>query len=137
MEMDKELFNVFAVFKGMGLPVEQIKPIAEHYDSVDEVGLTNKITSIKSFKGLTTPSKINENGKYVPDFSSRYFTADFPFGLEIMIEFAQITNVHCPNMIMVDKWYRTVSGDKTPGFKMSYYGIKTIEDLANIYLFEY
>ena len=32
--------------------------------------------------------KINKFGKYEPDFSSRYFTEDFPYGMRFIVETA-------------------------------------------------
>lgn len=131
--MDEELFAIFDSLKRNGIYVEQIKPIVKHYESLDEIGLTNKILSINSLKGLTTPSIKNENGNFIPDFSSRYFSADFPYGLEIIIEFAKITNTACPNMQLVDNWYRFASNNPDKGFTMIDNGIKTIDDLLDIY----
>lgn len=131
--MDKELFAIFAKLEQYGLPVKQINPILVHYESKDEQGLMNKICSIKAFKGLTTPSIKKENGKYIPDFNSRYFTADFPYGLEILLGFAKMLEVPHPIMDKVDHWYRTVSKNLDPGFKLEELGIKSKEDLIKIY----
>ena len=32
---------------------------------------------------------VNQFGKYEPDFSSRYFTEDFPYGMRFIIEVAK------------------------------------------------
>ena len=42
---------------------------------------------------------------YVIDKNSRYFTADFPFGLKVLIEFGHIFDVKIPVMENVYKWY--------------------------------
>ena len=133
VKMDHELFAIFDKLEQYGLPVKQINPILVHYESVDEQGLMNKISSIKSFKGLTTPSVKKENGKYLPDFHSRYFTADFPYGLEILLAFANILEVPHPMMEKVDSWYRRVSKNSDPGFNLNDLGINNKEDLIKIY----
>lgn len=56
INMDNELFNIFDELSKIGLPVNQITTIVHHYESEDATGLTNKLRSINSLKGLTTPS---------------------------------------------------------------------------------
>ncbi|MFR3264577.1 MAG: NAD/NADP octopine/nopaline dehydrogenase family protein [Blautia massiliensis (ex Durand et al. 2017)] len=34
----------------------------------------------------------------MPDFNSRYFTADFSYGLVILIQIAEYVNIDVPNM---------------------------------------
>lgn len=133
VKMDKELFKIFDKLEQNGLPVKQIKPILEHYESKDEEGLKNKISSIKSFKGLTTPSVKLDNGKYIPDFNSRYFTADFPYGLEILLSIARLLNTEHPTMDEVDGWYRRVSHNPDKGFNLKDIGINSEKEFLEIY----
>ena len=44
---------------------------------------------MKELKGLLSPMYKSENGWRV-DWNSRYFTADFPFGLKILIDIAKL-----------------------------------------------
>lgn len=37
-------------------------------------------------------------GGYIPDFGSRYFTADFSFGLTILVQIADFLGVPAPHM---------------------------------------
>ncbi len=108
-QMDRELFNLFDVLGDRGLPIDQILPLLKHYESTTDKDMAKKIRSIKSLKGLSTPSCLNANNKYVPDLNSRYFTADFPYGLDILISFCDFFNVSCKNMKKVSKWYHTIS----------------------------
>lgn len=133
IKMDEELFAMFDKLNSFGIPVKQITKIVTHYDSVDAQGLTNKLQSIQSLKGLTTPHIVNGNNKLIPDFSSRYFTADFPFGLDILRAFARTIHCDVPYMDMVSNWYRSVSNDKTKMFDLNDYGIKDVEDLIYLY----
>lgn len=48
-------------------------------------------------------------GGWVPDFNSRYFTADFEHGLKIIIDIADKYNVPVPNMKRVWKWYEDIT----------------------------
>lgn len=45
-----------------------------------------------------------ENG-WIPDFSSRYFKTDFPYGIHVIIEIADIFNVETPTMDAIWSWY--------------------------------
>lgn len=78
-----------------------IPPLLEYYESVDAPSLTRKIKSIPAFAGLLAPM-IEVDGGYIPDFASRYFTEDFPYGLKIIHDLAHENNVGVP---MIDKVY--------------------------------
>ena len=41
---------------------------------------------------------------FSPDFHSRYFTEDFPFGMRFIIELAQEKGVQIPKMKEVYEW---------------------------------
>ena len=41
--------------------------------------------------------KVNEKGKYEPDFSSRYFIEDFPYGMRFIVDTARKYNVNTPS----------------------------------------
>ena len=71
-------------------------------------------------------------GGWIPDFDSRYFTADFPYGLAIIEEFARITEVDVPNMNKTMDWYRTVTGDNSR-LELSEFGINSVEDIYRFY----
>ena len=73
----------------------------------------------------------SENG-WIPDFKSRYFTADFPFGLAIIEEFANIVSVDVPNIHETMEWYKRVSGNKHY-FKLSEFGLNTVNDIYSFY----
>lgn len=108
-----------------------VKSLKEHYESNTPEALTNKIQSIKGFKGLTTPS-IKEDGKFLPNLNSRYFTADFNYGLIILIQIANLINLPVPYMQGVWNWYEQISlFDKKFSFKD--YNINTYEELEEFY----
>lgn len=64
-----------------------IPPLLEYYESHDAASLTAKIRSIPAFSNILAPMKQVEGG-WIPDFSSRYFTEDFPFGLRFIHDLA-------------------------------------------------
>lgn len=113
------------------LDLSDVRSLKEHYESDTVEKLTAKIRSIKSLQGLGSPMREVEGG-FVPDFSSRYFTADFPFGLSILEQFAHIAGVEVPNMTSTIEWYKEVSGDTTE-FRLSDFGIETLDDLYKFY----
>lgn len=100
IKMDKEFFSLLEA-----LPVTSgfLQPILEYYESHDAESLVRKLTSIQGFKGITSPMKEVEEG-WAPDFKSRYFTEDFPFGLRYIWELAKEKCVPTPYIDMVYEW---------------------------------
>ena len=91
--MDEE-FQRLCMTVGVVIP-----SVLEYYESTDAVSLTRKLRSIAAFQTIKAPMKQTENG-FVPDFESRYFTEDFPYGLQIIKDLAQTHQIKTP---MIDK----------------------------------
>lgn len=139
---DKELHNIISKLDFLDL--KDIKPLLDHYESTNAKELTNKIKSIKGFKGIETPSLQTENG-YIPNLESRYFTADIPYGLLIIKDFGIICNVETPEIDKIINWYqkivkkeylkdeKTLGKDTTELNLPSNYGMNRIEDIINFY----
>lgn len=87
------------------LPVKKgsIPTVLDYYESTDAISLTDKLRSIEAFKGIQSPMITLENG-YVPDFKSRYFTEDFPYGLALIRQLAKEKGVVTPVMDNVCAW---------------------------------
>ncbi len=132
VQMDKELFEVISELSCNGLDLSGITSILEHYESTNAIELKNKITSIQSFKGLTTPSIKTKKG-LIPDFDSRYFTADFNYGLDIILSFAKLCNIKCETLEMVGDWYHSLTQTQNQ-FNLSNFNISSMDDLKNLYL---
>lgn len=98
VEMDKEFFALLEV---LGVNTNNIETLLTHYDSTTPEGMTRKLQSIESLSTILSPMKQIEGG-WVPNFDSRYFTEDFPFGLRFIKELAEQHNVPAP---MIDKVY--------------------------------
>ncbi len=129
LKCDEEVQNICSALHGIDLSF--VKSLKEHYESKDAEALTNKICSIASFKGLKTPSVATENG-FLPDFSSRYFTADFMYGLAILIQIADFLGINADNMKETMEWYTSlVENDNV--FKFEDYGIYSKEDFLEFY----
>ena len=108
-----------------------VKSLKIHYESDTPEKLTKKIRSIKGFKGLTTPSIKTDKG-YIPDLHSRYFTADFPYGLSILVQIAKMLNISVPNMQETLNWYnniKIVDGE----YYFKEYGINNLDDFIIFY----
>lgn len=74
--------------------------------------LAARICSLDRLKGLYSPVVKDEIG-YMPDFDSRYFVSDFPFGIKIMIEVANLFNVPTPTMDKIWEWYQKVQPERS------------------------
>ncbi len=100
IKMDNEFFDLLKV-----LPVSEnyLPSVLDYYESHDAKSLAAKLSSIQGFKGITSPMKQTDEG-WIPDFESRYFTEDFPFGLKYIWQLAHKHDIHCPNIDMVYKW---------------------------------
>ena len=126
---DTELQNICKSIDGFDL--SHVISLKIHYESPTSQALTNKIKSIKGFKNLTTPSKMVD-GKYIPDLNSRYFTADFNYGLIILIQIAKLFGVETPNMQKVWDWYDKIKVFDLK-FSFSNYDINTKQDFLKFY----
>lgn len=126
---DDEVQNICKSLKEFDL--SYVKSLKKHYESDTIQKFTNKIISIKGFKGLTTPSIISNN-KYIPDLNSRYFTADFPYGLSILIQIGEFLNIDIKNMKDTMNWYRKVSNNVNE-FSYAKYDINNINEFINFY----
>ncbi len=126
---DDELQQVCSALHRLDL--SGVKSLKVHYESDTAEKLTQKIRSIKSLQGLGSPM-LEAEGGFVPDFSSRYFTADFPYGLAILVQIAEVAGVDVPYMTETLRWYEDVTGSVSD-FRLSDYGINNAEDLYNFY----
>lgn len=126
---DEELQDMLKIMDKLDL--HNVRSLKLHYNSDTVESMTKKLTSIKSLHNLASPMKQVENG-WVPDFQSRYFRADFPFGLAIIVELADVLGFAAPNIKNTMDWYRRVTGD-TNQLDLAAYGINSIEDIYELY----
>lgn len=82
-----------------------VQPVLDYYESTDAASLTRKLNSIEAFLSIPAPMKQVEGG-WVPDFTSRYFTEDFPYGLQIVKELAIVNKISTPTIDNVLAWGR-------------------------------
>lgn len=100
IQMDNELQ---ALLEQLPVRKGSIATVLDYYESTDAVSLARKLRSIEAFKGILAPMKEVEGG-YVPDFHSRYFTEDFPYGLAIVRRLTHEKGVPSPTIDMIYDW---------------------------------
>ena len=100
IDMDEEFFTILRY-----LPVSEgyLPRILDYYESHDAESLARKLSSIQGFKGITSPMTETAEG-WAPDFASRYFTEDFPYGLRYIWELAHQLNIDVPYIDKVYNW---------------------------------
>ena len=92
----------------------------------------NQRFPISAFKGIGTPSiKVDEG--YISDLHSRYFTADFSFGLSIIQQIGFFAGVKTSNIDATMDWYEKIAVE-TECFRYDEYGITSREAFLGFYL---
>lgn len=137
--------EMMAVCEALPIDLSEVQSIQEYYESATPHGLTEKFHSIPSFYPLTLPM-VEEEGGYRPDFSSRFFTEDIPFGVCIIKALSQLVNIDTPVIDTILDWYADQTGfryfEKNGDYGKDIgqtaipqlFGIKSAEDLAAFYL---
>jgi len=100
IKMDDEFQQLLKV---LGLKPGRIPTILNYYESTDAITLTQKLHNIRAFQGIPSPMKKVRSG-WIPDFTSRYFTEDFPYGMRFIVETAHEQNVEIPTIEEVYQW---------------------------------
>ena len=87
------------------LPVRKgsIATVLDYYESTDAASLAQKLRSIEAFKGILSPM-IKVEGGYVPNFQSRYFTEDFPYGLAFVHRLTHEKGIPSPTIDRIYEW---------------------------------
>lgn len=129
------------------LPVDlsEVPTIQEYYESPTPEKLTEKFHSIPSYYPLTLPMIKEANG-YRPDFTSRFYTEDMPFGVSIIKALGLLAGVKTPTIDTILNWYFKMTGKKYFELDGSYgkdvnetaipqlFGISDAETLKNFYM---
>lgn len=101
IEMDREFQ---AMLKLLPVAENAIPNVLEYYESHDEQSLRDKLASIPAFKSIASPMVGNTDEGFEPDFNSRYFTEDFPFGLHSIVKVARDLRFATPLINEVYEW---------------------------------
>ena len=89
--------------RALGLPPGSIPTVLDYYESTDASSLTAKLRSIEGFRGISSPMRHTSAG-WEPDFQSRYFREDFPYGLRYPWQLAKEHKISTPNIDKVYQW---------------------------------
>lgn len=111
--------------------LQYVKSLRIHYESPTVEAMTKKISSILAFKGLKAPIVSVEGGQ-IPDLHSRYFTADFSFGLTIIKQIGAFAGAQTPNIDETLSWYQNISVEKSE-FRFEDYGINNKSEFEVFY----
>lgn len=101
LQCDAELQDLC---NALPLQLSEVVSLKIHYESDTAEKMTQKISHIPAFQGIPSPMCETPYG-FRPDFSSRYFLEDFPYGLCIIKSFCQIAGIDCPAINRVLQWY--------------------------------
>ena len=142
LKYDEELQEICNRMKPLNL--EEVVSLKIYYESPTAEAMTKKLKSIKAFEVVQVPL-IEKEGKFYPDFNSRMFLEDFPYGIAIIKYFAILTDVETPAIDTILKFYEDKQGicyfneDGSPGkdFENSgipaNYGLDSLESIINYY----
>jgi hypothetical protein len=97
LECDKELQSLTRKLN------VKVTPVLEYYECNNAKELTRKIRSIQAFQTIEAPMNKTYNG-WKPDTKSRYFTEDFPYGLQIIKNLAEKNQIPTPTIDKVLAW---------------------------------
>jgi opine dehydrogenase len=135
-----------AVCRALPIDLRGVASLRKHYESENAAELCAKIRSIPAFKGLKAPMRRVAQG-WAPDFSSRYFAEDVPYGLVILKAIALVAGVATPTMDEILMWAQKQLGQEyllTNGrllgkdtgdiFIPQNFGLSTAEALVAFYL---
>lgn len=142
LKYDDELQEICNRMKPLNL--EEVVSLRIYYESPTAEAMTRKLKSIKAFEVVQVPL-VEEDGKFYPDFNSRMFLEDFPYGIAIIKYFGTLTNVDTPAIDTILKFYEDKQGicyfneDGSPGkdFENSgipaNYGLDNLESIIEYY----
>lgn len=100
IRMDEEFQQLL---RHLDIPSGTIPTLLDYYDSWDPASLTKKIKSIPAFRNIPAPM-IKLGHGWIPDFESRYFTEDFPYGLRFIKDLAESNGLKVNLISKVFDW---------------------------------
>lgn len=121
---DKELQEIC---RHLGkLDLHEVVALPIYYESPTPEKMTEKLKSIEAFKAVKVPLIKDKKG-YVPDFNSRMFVEDFPYGICVIKDFARMANIKTPTIDGLLQFYKNLTGHEYFDLEKNKYG-KEIED---------
>lgn len=142
LKYDEELQQICSRMQPLNL--DEVVSLKVYYESPTAELMTKKLKSIKAFEVVKVPL-VENKGKFYPDFNSRMFIEDFPYGIAIIKYFGILTKVDTPTIDKILKFYKDKTGicyfndDGTLGKDFHStgipynYGLKNLEDIIKFY----
>ena len=97
---DKEMLAAFKAYSKIAVE-NDYESALDHYESTTPHELTCKMRNIESLKPILAPWFQRNDGLWAPDFTSRYFTEDIPFGTKVVQEYAHKVGLQTPTIDML------------------------------------
>lgn len=137
-------YEMTEICRNLPVDLSEVRSIREYYEAEDPAALTRKFHSIPSFDPLLLPMAECGDG-FVPDFSSRFYVEDIPFGICILRALGMLADVKTPAIDEILQWYYRMTGKlyfqgdgsfgkdiiETAVPQLS--GIRTADELAEFY----
>lgn len=141
-QYDAELQEICRRLEPMDL--SEVVSLPEYYESPTPEAMTKKLKSIEAFQAVMVPLEETSEG-FVPDFTSRMFVEDFPYGVCIIKDFGRIIGTETPVVDRLLQFYASLTGHQYFHADGSYteeachtgmpgvFGIHTLEDVICFY----
>lgn len=101
--------------------LKDVVPLPIYYESSTPEAMTKKLKSIEAFKSVKVPLIQTKKG-YIPDFNSRMFIEDFPYGICIIKDFALMANINTPVIDNLLLFYEKLTGHNYFNLEKNTYG---------------
>lgn len=99
-----------AICNKMPFDLSEVVSLKDYYQAPTAEKMTEKLKSIEAFKVVQVPLLRRNDGRFVPDFNSRMFTEDFPFGAAIIKGYANLTDTDTPTIDEILRFYSEKTG---------------------------
>ncbi|WP_455648872.1 NAD/NADP octopine/nopaline dehydrogenase family protein [Enterocloster citroniae] len=137
--------EMMEICRKLPIDLSEVESIQTYYESPTPKDLTRKFHSIPSYKKLVLPM-IDTGAGFIPDFTSRFYTEDIPFGICILKALGQLVDVETPMMNHILEWFYRMTSKEY--FKLDghygkdihetaipqLFGFDSTEKLSNFYL---
>ncbi|HEY8804765.1 MAG TPA: NAD/NADP octopine/nopaline dehydrogenase family protein, partial [Clostridium sp.] len=91
------------------IDLQRVGFVKEYFGAETPQQMTVKISSKPALKNIQSPLVKTEKG-YIPDFNSRYFLEDFPYGLCIIKSFCEMVELKTPFIDKILMWFENFGG---------------------------
>lgn len=97
VDADREMYEVFCAYSAESAATDYESALV-HYESRTPEEITRKIRSIESLRPILAPWVKNEAGLWEPDYESRYFREDIPYGTRVIKRYAEEKGICTPTI---------------------------------------